>query len=104
MVIESYINGLIGVLDSVIVPLRINGQSEDLIVCFVRVTNETNFDDLIVLIKTNLPTLYRPEQIISYKSNFPYSANGKINRRKLIALANKLLSQNRNKGVKEIGD
>ncbi|AMW99780.1 hypothetical protein ATY39_10215 [Rummeliibacillus stabekisii] len=97
LVIESYINELNGVLDSVVVPLRINDQSEDLIVCFVRVKNEVNFDDLVVLIKTNLPTLYRPEQIFSYKSNFPYSANGKINRRKLITIANKLLSNN--KGV-----
>lgn len=86
LVIEAYVNDLPGVIDSVIVPLRTE-QKDDLIVCFVRMESNSNFDDLTTLIETKLPKLYRPNQIFCCKSIFPYSANGKVDRKKLIESA-----------------
>ncbi|EKS7870104.1 hypothetical protein COD78_28215 [Bacillus cereus] len=86
VIIEELICRIEDIKDSVIVPVRTNG--EELVVCFIRKNDiKKELQEIASIIKQRLPNIYNPDFIFEHQAYFPFNNNGKINRRMLIKLA-----------------
>ncbi|KWX87809.1 hypothetical protein AMQ83_10805 [Paenibacillus riograndensis] len=83
--IEDKINEIACVIDCVVIPVR--SSAKDLIVGFIRVKKEVTYEQAAAAINKTLPDIYKLDYLFLYEDNFPYSSNGKIDRKALIRKA-----------------
>lgn len=86
---REIMNNSEGIMECLIVPLR-EPSMHDAVFCFLRLDNGYSVDDMINSITKRISRSYIPNYFCNFKHMFFHNLNGKIDRKKMAALAKEL--------------